>query len=137
MNFFESHAKCLLTSVLFHSLPWNCSPQLRLTLFLNLSLLQTYFLLLTLPRYLSQTCQWTSIRATVVSQMGCKDTDFFLTSKFFRKNFSKKFTFSFTIPPNVLIFNNIITTEQYKTMIINRLQSNPAVQTMQGFLSTH
>ena len=51
------------------------------------------FLLLTLPRYLSQTCQWTSIRATVVSQMGCKDTDFFLTSKFFCKIFSKNFTF--------------------------------------------
>ena len=39
--------------------------------------------------------------------MGCKDTDFFLTSKFFCYIFAKIFTFLFSQTSKILIFNRI------------------------------
>ena len=76
-----SNKTLYFTLVLVYSLPWNCSPQhKRLTLYL--SLLVTDFLISS-SNFTSLSFLKLVNELAVISQTGCKDTDFFLSSKFF------------------------------------------------------
>ena len=95
----------------FYSLPWNCSPQLfDLTLYLSLklqtSLISSNFTSLSFLKLVNE--------LSVISQTGCKDTDFFLSSKFFCNIFCIFLHFSFLGRHNSLSINplNITTNQQ-------------------------
>ena len=59
---------------------------------------------------------------SVISQTGCKDTDFFLSSKFFWHFFWFFLQFILTPTPKPLILNNITTTMHTNQLIHNDLR---------------
>ncbi len=89
----------------------------------------------------SQTCQWTVIwclvLTTVVSQMGCKDTDFFLSSKFFCDFFAKIFTFYIIQLQNTLIIRGLHRIQNTNPLIISELSNlSTALWGARGRLNT-